>query len=233
MALLKDLLSQLHPSWQAAFKEKLNSSYLKDLSSFLEEEFKGEHKIYPPKPLIFNAFNKTPFNKVKVVILGQDPYHGEGQAHGLSFSVPSGIKIPPSLRNIYKELREDLDITTPDHGNLEGWAKQGVLLLNATLTVREKAPKSHYGKGWELLTDFIIASLAKSEQPIAFLLWGRSAIEKELIIKKEGKPPFTVLKAPHPSPFSAHTGFFSCKHFSKVNKWLIEKGLTPVDWKAS
>ena len=230
MTVLRDLFMSLDTSWQQLFKEELTSDYLKELSSFLETEQKSEADIFPQKSSIFNAFNLTPLQNVKVVILGQDPYHGTGQAHGLSFSVPKGINIPPSLRNIYKEISSDLGLSIPTHGNLVSWANQGVLLLNATLTVRKKQPKSHYGKGWEKLTDFVIASLAKSSQPVAFLLWGKSAAEKEELILKEGEQPYLILKAPHPSPYSAHSGFLGCKHFSTANKWLKNNQIDPINW---
>lgn len=230
MTILKDLFMSLDASWQQLFKDELTSQYLKDLSSFLEVEQESGVDVFPQKSSIFNAFNLTPVQKVKVVILGQDPYHGVGQAHGLSFSVQKGVSVPPSLRNIYKEIASDLGLPIPAHGNLANWAKQGVLLLNATLTVRKKQPKSHYGKGWETLTDFVITSLAKSPQPVAFLLWGRSAAEKETLILKEGEQPYLILKAPHPSPYSAHSGFLGCKHFSTANKWLKSNQLDPINW---
>ena len=186
-----------------------------------------QHAVYPPGPSIFEAFNLTPFDKVKVVILGQDPYHGDGQAHGLSFSVPDGIKPPPSLVNIFKELHQDLSIPIPKSGNLTKWAKQGVLLLNATLTVRAKTPGSHQKKGWEQFTDAAIRSLSNEKEGLVFMLWGRFAQEKESLIDHQKH---FILKAAHPSPFSAHNGFFKCRHFSKTNDILKKLGKEPIDW---
>jgi uracil-DNA glycosylase len=188
---------------------------------------KKKHTIYPPGKYIFNAFNKTPFNDVKVIILGQDPYHGPGQAHGLSFSVPSGIKTPPSLVNIFKEISEDLNLPTPSHGNLESWAAQGVLLLNSTLTVRANLAGSHQRKGWENFTDAIIKRLSDRRENLVFLLWGRFSQNKSVLIDEKKH---LILQAPHPSPLSAYTGFFGCRHFSKTNEFLLKKEKDAIDW---
>jgi uracil-DNA glycosylase len=198
----------------------------------LEEKELG-HPIYPPEPLVFHAFLQTPFSSVKVVIMGQDPYHGAGQAEGMSFSVPCGIPLPPSLKNIFIELEKDLGIPPSTTGSLTPWAKQGVLLLNATLTVREKEPKSHYGKGWEQFTDAVIRTLVEREDPIVFLLWGKSAQEKVEHIVKEGKTHHAILVAAHPSPYSAYSGFFGCRHFSKVNELLAKWKKPTIDWSLS
>lgn len=213
----------LEEGWWEVLKEEFEKPYMLALQAFLQEEVKKGQVIYPPEECIFNAFMMTPFHKVKVVILGQDPYHNPGQAHGLSFSVQPGVEPPPSLKNIYKEIAEDLDVKPPLHGHLVSWAKQGVLLLNATLTVRENEPRSHYGQGWETFTDTAIRKLSRKE-PLVFMLWGKSAKEKASLIEK-GR--HLILEAPHPSPFSVHSGFFGCKHFSKANSFLKE----PIDWR--
>lgn len=215
--------------WKEKLIDEIKKPYMQSLSSFINEEREGKI-VYPPKEDIFSAFNFSPFNEVKVVIIGQDPYHGPNQAHGLSFSVQKGIKPPPSLVNIYKELKSDLGIPIAEHGCLTNWARQGVLLLNATLTVLQKQPKSHYGKGWEQFTDFVVELLAKKDDPIVFMLWGRSAKEKcEKMLINNNK--HLVLKAMHPSPFSAYNGFFGCKHFSKANAFLEKAGKKPIDWR--
>jgi uracil-DNA glycosylase len=183
--------------------------------------------IYPPGSLIFNAFNLTPFQNVKVVLLGQDPYHGPMQAHGLSFSVQDGIPKPPSLINIFKELHEDIGIPIPKKGNLDKWAKQGVLLLNASLTVRANEPMSHSKIGWTAFTDSVIVRISEQKQHVVFLLWGKYAQEKQLLIDETKH---LVLKAAHPSPYSANNGFFGCKHFSKANEYLVRHGIDPIDW---
>ena len=183
--------------------------------------------IYPPGKLIFNALDSTPFDRVKVVILGQDPYHGPGQAHGLCFSVPKGVPAPPSLVNIYKEIQNDLGLTPPGHGNLQSWADQGVLLLNAVLTVERGQASAHQGKGWERFTDRIVAELNQGREKLVFLLWGSYATRKGEIIDRERH---LVLTAPHPSPLSAHRGFFGCRHFSKANSWLERQGMAPIHW---
>jgi len=217
---------KIHESWKTLLDEEFKSDWFSGLKEFLVEE-KSKYKIYPPGNYIFNAFDKTPVEKVKVVILGQDPYHGEGQAHGLCFSVQNGVKPPPSLVNIYKELNSDLGIPVPNHGNLEKWAEQGVLLLNATLTVRANTPRSHFNKGWEKLTDAAIAKISSSQKNLVFLLWGNDAKLKEPLIDSSKH---LILKTVHPSPFSVYNGFFGCKHFSKTNSFLESKGLTPIDW---
>lgn len=218
---------------EAIWKEKLidefKKPYMQSLRHFLEKEETEGRSVFPPKEEIFFALNSTPFNEIKVVVIGQDPYHGVGQAHGLSFSVKKGVVPPPSLKNIYKELNTDLGLPIPQNGELTSWAKQGVLLLNAVLTVEAKKPRSHHGKGWEAFTDFIVDLLVRKEEPIVFMLWGRTAKKKcEQILLKNQK--HLVLTAPHPSPFSAHTGFLGCKHFSKANAFLIKKGREPINW---
>ena len=216
----------IHESWKFLLKEEFNAPYFSALKEFLVEE-KKHHIVYPPGKFIFNAFDTTPVENVKVVILGQDPYHGEGQAHGLCFSVQRGVKPPPSLVNIYKELEADLGISPPQHGCLENWAKQGVLLLNATLTVRANNPRSHFNKGWEKFTDVAIRKISEKQNNLVFLLWGNDAKLKESLIDSEKH---LVLKAAHPSPFSAYNGFMGCRHFSKANNFLISKGISPVNW---
>ena len=218
---------KIEASWKAILTDEFNKDYFKELKQFLLQE-KQQHIIYPIGKEIFNAFNYTPFEKVKVVILGQDPYHGKGQAHGLSFSVPVGIKPPPSLKNIFKELKVDLDIPIAKSGNLTSWAKQGVLLLNTTLTVRAKQAGSHQNKGWENFTDAVISNLSANKEALIFLLWGRFAQTKASLIDSKKHH---ILTAAHPSPFSAYSGFFGCKHFSKTNEILNKNGLETIDWK--
>lgn len=218
---------KIEASWKAILRDEFNKNYFNELKRFLLQE-KQQHIIYPSGKEIFNAFNCTPFKKVKVVILGQDPYHGKGQAHGLSFSVPFGIKPPPSLKNIFKELKADLDIPIAESGNLTSWAKQGVLLLNATLTVRAKQAGSHQNKGWENFTDAVISSLSENKEDLVFLLWGRFAQNKASLIDSKKHH---ILTAAHPSPFSAYSGFFGCKHFSKTNEIFNKNGLETIDWK--
>lgn len=217
---------RIHDSWKEPLTEEFNQPYFAALKNFLVEE-KKSHAVYPPGNKIFAAFNRTPFEKVKVVILGQDPYHGKGQAHGLCFSVPPGIASPPSLVNIFMELHNDLGIAMPSHGNLEAWAGQGVLLLNATLTVRANQAGSHQNRGWENFTDAVIRKLSLEKKGLVFILWGRYAQAKEFLIDA-GR--HHILKAAHPSPFSAHSGFFGCRHFSKTNEILQKQGMEPVDW---
>jgi uracil-DNA glycosylase len=221
------MLTLLETSWQKVLQEELNALYFEEIEKFLSQEMASEKTIYPPAPLIFNAFNLTPFDKVKVVILGQDPYHGPKQAHGLCFSVQHGIKPPPSLVNIYKELHSDLGLPIPAHGNLEAWSKQGVLLLNAILTVRDGEPASHSQIGWGRFTDAVITTLSKERSGLVFLLWGKFAIDKAALI--DGSK-HHILTAAHPSPFSAYKGFLGCKHFSKTNEILKENGLEPINW---
>jgi uracil-DNA glycosylase len=217
---------QIDESWKQVLENEFRKPYFALIKQhILEEKSKGKI-VYPPGSLIFNAFNLTPFNKLKVVIIGQDPYHGAGQAHGLSFSVPMGIKPPPSLINIFKEIKNDLGIEPPGHGNLEKWATQGVLLLNASLTVNAAEPNSHAGFGWHTFTNTVIKTISDRKESIVFLLWGKFAQEKETLIDTSKH---LVLKAAHPSPYSAER-FFGCKHFSKTNNWLQQHGITPIDW---
>lgn len=221
-------MKPLHePSWNALLASEFKADYFSTLQQFLQDE-RSKHIVYPCTNDVFNAFDLTPVDKVKVVILGQDPYHGAGQAHGLSFSVPEGIKIPPSLRNIFKELHSDLGITAATSGNLGMWAKQGVLLLNATLTVQQGKAGSHQKKGWEQLTNAVIKKLAAQRQNLVFLLWGKYAQSKITLINKENN--HLILQAPHPSPFSAHKGFFGCQHFSKTNAFLKQNKIVPIQW---
>lgn len=217
---------QIESSWKAILREEFESDYFLALKEFLLAE-KQKYMIYPPGSLIFNAFNRTPFAKVRVVLLGQDPYHGHGQAHGLCFSVPSGIKPPPSLINVFMEINRDLGLAMPNHGNLEKWADQGILLLNATLTVRAKQAGSHQNRGWERFTDAVIRRISDLKSGVVFLLWGRYAQAKQTLIKRDKHH---ILTAAHPSPFSAKSGFFGCKHFSKTNHLLQQDGVAPIDW---
>ena len=218
---------QIEESWKSVLQEEFDAPYFQALTEFLREE-KKIYTVYPPGSKIFSAFNHTPFNRVKVVILGQDPYHGPGQAHGLCFSVPDGIPHPPSLVNIFKEIESDLGIPVPKKGDLTGWASQGVLLVNAILTVRADTPTSHQNKGWEKFTDSVIRNLSEKRKNLIFLLWGNYARAKESLIDS-GR--HYILKAAHPSPLSAHRGFFGCRHFSKVNELLAEQGLNEIDWR--
>jgi uracil-DNA glycosylase len=219
---------ELEPSWLEVLGDEFGKPYMVELKKFLKEEKDAGNKIYPKGADIFNAFNKTPFDKVEVVILGQDPYHGENQAHGLSFSVQKGITIPPSLRNIYKELSTDIPgFVTPNHGNLTEWAGQGVLLLNASLTVKAGMPGSHQKKGWEEFTDNVIKTISDKKEGIVFILWGAFAQAKAELIDKTKHH---IIKSPHPSPFSADRGFFGSKPFSKTNEILEKEGKKPVDW---
>ena len=218
---------QLHPSWQAVIGDELEKPYMQALRHFLKEEKAAGKVIYPPSPLIFNAFNHTPFDQVRVVIIGQDPYHGDSQAHGLSFSVPKGIALPPSLMNIFKEIASDLNIKMSRNGDLTPWADQGVLLLNATLTVESSKAGAHQGKGWEAFTDAVIAALNKKREGLVFVLWGSYAQKKGHMIDEQRH---LVLKSPHPSPLSAHRGFFGNHQFSTINQYLIKHGQAPIDW---
>lgn len=223
-------MTQINPRLEAGWLDALHSEFQQEyfiaLKQFLLEE-KRLYKIYPPGDRIFAAFDFTPFDNVKVVLLGQDPYHGEGQAHGLCFSVPQGVKPPPSLVNIFQELQNDLGIAPPAHGNLEKWAQQGVLLLNATLTVRANLAGSHQKKGWENFTDAVIRTLSEQKEHLVFLLWGNYAQAKEALIDTSRH---AVLKAAHPSPFSVYRGFYGCRHFSRTNELLAGYGKTPIDW---
>jgi len=218
----------LEPGWLAVLDYEFEKDYMKNLKSFLEQEKENGATVYPKGSDIFNALNTTPFDRVKVVILGQDPYHGAGQAHGLSFSVQRGVTVPPSLKNIYKELESDIEgFKAPNHGNLTHWAEQGVLLLNATLTVRASEAGSHQNRGWEIFTDEIIKALSEKRKHLVFLLWGKYAQAKSTLIDQQKH---YVLTSAHPSPFSAHTGFLGSKHFSKTNQLLVQNNLTPIDW---
>jgi uracil-DNA glycosylase len=218
----------IEDSWKKELKDEFNAPYFKQLKSFLIEE-RQKYTILPPGKLIFAAFDNTPFNKVKVVLIGQDPYHGKGQANGLCFSVGPNVPKPPSLVNIFKELQSDLGFPIPEKGGLEPWAQQGVLLLNATLTVREGQAGSHQGKGWEQFTDAVIRKISDEKKGIVFLLWGRFAHSKEELINADKH---FILKAAHPSPL-ARGAFFGCKHFSKTNKILEHEGKKPIDWRIS
>jgi len=220
---------QIEESWLETLRDEFESSYFSELKNFLKEE-KKNYRVFPPGPQIFSAFNLTPLTAVKVVIIGQDPYHGKDQAHGLCFSVKEGIAVPPSLKNIYKELYSDLNIPLSNSGNLTKWATQGVLLLNATLTVREGEAGSHQGKGWEIFTDQVIRTVSDLRAGVVFLLWGKYAQDKQELIDEQKH---FILKAPHPSPFSANRGFFGCHHFSEVNNILLENGLGSIDWNPS
>ena len=225
----------LESSWQHQLQEELQQPYVAELAAFVEKEYAtAPLPIYPPQELIFNAFYQTPFDQVKVLIMGQDPYHGPGQAHGLSFSVPRGVKLPPSLQNIFKELETDVHISKPQDGCLIPWAQQGVLLLNATLTVRQGEPMSHHGKGWERFTDAAVRKLEEREDPVIFVLWGKSAQDKCRFLRREGIPSrHVVLTAAHPSPYSASQGFFGCHHFSKINEILVQQKKAPIQWALS
>jgi uracil-DNA glycosylase len=218
---------QLEASWRDRLAPELASPQMRALSTFLREEKAAGKRIYPPGPDIFAALDAVPFERVKVVVLGQDPYHGPGQAHGLSFSVPPGVDVPPSLQNIFKELGRDLGLPRPAHGDLRAWARQGVLLLNSVLTVEAGRPGSHQGKGWEGFTDRIVMLLDAEREGLVFMLWGSYAQAKGRIIDARRH---CVLRAPHPSPLSAHRGFIGCGHFSAANRWLQGRGLTPIDW---
>ena len=219
---------KLEATWLAVLQDEFEKDYMKSLRAFLVEEKKAGKIIYPKSDDIFRAFELTPFNKVKVVILGQDPYHGAGQAHGLSFSVEKGIRFPPSLQNIFKELETDIDgFQNPNHGNLSSWAKQGVLMLNASLTVRANEAGSHQKQGWETFTDKVIETISKEKENVIFILWGKFAQAKETLIDIEKH---VIIKSAHPSPFSAFSGFFGSKPFSKTNKILSDLGKEEIDW---
>ncbi len=218
---------KIEASWKEVLKQEFNKPYFLQVAAHLKMEKASGATIYPPGPFIFHAFNTTPFAEVKVVILGQDPYHGAGQAHGLSFSVPDGVAPPPSLVNIYKELHTDIGMPIPRTGNLTAWAKQGVFLLNAMLTVRANEPASHQKIGWMDFTNAVIRKLSDEKEGIVFLLWGKFAQEKQVLIDETKHH---VLKAAHPSPFSADKGFFGCKHFSKANELLMKQQKPAIDW---
>lgn len=216
----------VHPSWKAILDSEFKKLYFENLKNFVKAEY-ASNTVYPPGKLIFNALDHTPFDRVKIVILGQDPYHGPGQANGLCFSVNPEIALPPSLKNIFKEIRNDLGVAVPENGDLTRWAEQGVLLLNATLTVRAHSPGSHQNKGWEEFTDEVIRKLSEKREGLVFMLWGSYAKRKGSIIDRNKH---LVLSAPHPSPLSAHRGFFGCGHFSKANAYLRKSEKKPINW---
>lgn len=216
----------IEPSWESALEKVFQQDYFKELMSFIKDEY-SDGKVFPPGKEMFNAFWHCPINKVKVVILGQDPYHGPGQAHGLSFSVKPGIPFPPSLLNIFKEIKADLGKDMPPNGDLTRWADQGVFLLNATLTVKETLAGSHQNRGWEQFTDEVIRKISEFQPHVVFMLWGAYAQKKAVLIDESKH---LILKASHPSPLSAHRGFLGCKHFSQANSYLISKGIDPIEW---
>ncbi|MEK9767216.1 MAG: uracil-DNA glycosylase [Thalassolituus sp.] len=218
---------ELHPSWQAMIGSEFDQPYMQNLKEFLQTEKSAGKTIFPPGPLIFNAFNHTPFDQVRVVIIGQDPYHGPDQAMGLSFSVPQGVKVPPSLVNIFKEIHQDLGLSMTGSGDLTPWADQGVLLLNATLTVEQAKAGSHQKKGWEQFTDSAIKALNAEREGLVFVLWGSYAQKKGAVIDRTKH---LVLESVHPSPLSAHRGFFGNRQFSMINDYLVNRGETPINW---
>lgn len=219
-------MAAISNDWAEKISLEYKKQYYRELFNFIKEEY-SKVVVYPPSEDIFNAMHLTPLSKVKCVILGQDPYHEPGQAHGLCFSVKPDVRIPPSLENIYKELHDDIGFEIPNHGYLEEWAKQGVLLLNTVLTVQAHRAFSHRGKGWEQFTDAIIRTVNEEDRPIVFLLWGKPAQEKKALLNN---PKHLILEAPHPSPLSAYRGFFGCKHFSRANEFLVRNGEKPIDW---
>jgi uracil-DNA glycosylase len=218
---------KIEPGWKELLKDEFSKPYFQQIAVHLKTEKSQGKTIYPPGSLIFNAFNTTPPGNVKVVIIGQDPYHGPHQAHGLCFSVQNGIPPPPSLLNMFKELQQDVGMNIPNHGNLTGWAEQGVFLLNASLTVRAGEPMSHAKIGWSVFTDTVIKKISEKKKHVVFMLWGKFAQEKRLLIDETKH---LILRAAHPSPLSAHAGFFGCQHFSKANEYLMSKGIDPVNW---
>lgn len=218
---------KIEEGWKNVLKNEFSKPYFQNAVTVIKTEKAQGKTIYPPGPLIFNAFDKTPFDTVKVVLLGQDPYHGYGQAHGLSFSVPDGVKPPPSLINIFKELHTDIGMPIPETGNLTNWAAQGVMLLNSVLTVRANEPASHAKTGWMEFTNTVISKISDQKEGVVFLLWGRFAHEKQVLIDETRHH---VLKAAHPSPFSADKGFFGCRHFSKTNDYLMKQGQSAINW---
>ncbi len=219
-------MSTVASDWLPYFQEEAGKEYYKELTAKVKSEY-AKYRVFPPKDQVFSAFSLTAYKDVKVVIIGQDPYHNVGQAHGLCFSVQKGIDVPPSLQNIYQELHDDLGCYIPNNGMLNKWAEQGVLLLNTVLTVRAHEANSHRGFGWERFTDRVIELVDAKEEPVVFLLWGAPAQKKEAMLHN---PNHLVLKAPHPSPLSAYRGFFGCRHFSKTNEFLASHGQTPIDW---
>ena len=218
---------KIEKSWKEVLKSEFAKPYFEQIPLHIKTEKSQGKIIYPPGSVIFSAFNLTPFDKVKVVILGQDPYHGKGQAHGLCFSVQNGVPPPPSLMNIFKELQDDIGIDIPNHGNLTHWAEQGVFLLNASLTVRTGEPMSHSKIGWATFTDTVIKKISELKKNVVFILWGKFAQEKRVLIDESKH---LILRSVHPSPLSAYGGFFGCRHFSKTNEYLVSKGIDPVDW---
>lgn len=223
----REAKGRMHDSWLSTIGDEFDKAYMQELRGFLRGQKQAGKVIYPPGSLIFNAFNHTHFDDVKVVILGQDPYHGSGQAHGLCFSVSPGVATPPSLINIFKEIHADLSLPIPSHGCLTSWSDQGVFLLNSVLTVEQASAGAHTGKGWEQFTDAAIAALSDGREGLVFLLWGSYAQKKGLLIDANKH---LILKAPHPSPLSAHRGFLGSRHFSKTNDYLQSKGQAPIDW---
>jgi uracil-DNA glycosylase len=217
---------RIEPSWAEVLREEFDKPYFEELTDFVKAEYQSK-RVFPPPSDIFKAFDLCPFDQVKVVILGQDPYHGPNQAHGLCFSVNKDIPMPPSLQNIYKEISTDLGVAVPSHGNLESWAHQGVFLLNATLTVIAGFAGSHQKKGWEIFTDEVIRLISEKKEHVVFMLWGAYAQDKEWMIDSKKH---LILKAPHPSPLSAHRGFFGCRHFSQANEYLKAQGMKEIDW---
>jgi uracil-DNA glycosylase len=217
---------KIHPSWKSILSDEFKKTYFTELVDFVRSEYQSQ-TVYPPGSQIFAAFDHCPFDKVRVVILGQDPYHGPGQAHGLCFSVNEGVPFPPSLLNIFKELQHDLGNSMPPNGSLKRWAEQGVLLLNATLTVRASQPGSHQNKGWETFTDAVVMKVSQLQEKVVFMLWGAYAQKKG---EKIDASKHLVLKSPHPSPFSANRGFFGCRHFSRANDYLKKKDQSPIAW---
>lgn len=222
----EEIKSQITSQWLSNIQVEIEKEYFRKLMDFVSNERKN-YVVYPPEYLMFNAFCLTSWDSIKVVIIGQDPYHGEGQAHGLCFSVPKGIRKPPSLQNVFKELNDDIGMKIPSHGNLESWAKQGVLLINACLSVRKKSPTSHQNIGWEIFTDALIRKISSEKKNVVFLLWGKFAQEKASLINENNH---LILKAVHPSPMSVYRGFFGCKHFSKTNSYLCSHSINPIDW---
>ncbi len=219
---------KIEASWKEVLKSEFAKDYFQQIPLHIKTEKSQGKIIYPPGSLIFNAFNTTPFSSIKVVILGQDPYHGQSQAHGLCFSVQNGVAPPPSLLNIFKELQDDIGIDIPNHGNLTHWAQQGIFLLNASLTVRAGEPMSHSKIGWAEFTDTVIKKISEQKKNVVFLLWGKFAQEKRVLIDETKH---CILRSVHPSPLSAYGGFFGCKHFSKTNEYLVAHGIDPIDWK--
>ena len=218
---------EIEPSWKAQLEDVFQQDYFKRLKQFLLSEKQAGKTLYPPGKLIFNAFTQTPWDKVEVLILGQDPYHGPGQAHGLAFSVQKGIPLPPSLKNIFQELHNDVGFVIPKDGDLTPWAQQGVMLLNTVLTVRAHEAHAHKDQGWEIFTDTVIKRLSERKEHLVFVLWGAPAQKKQALIDKHKH---LILTAPHPSPLSAYRGFLGCRHFSKINAYLAQHGKTPINW---